>query len=78
MDEERVRVNLGNWVELTRLPGIGREEANTIIRWRARHGPIPDLAQLRRVLGGAPLPEGLGELIDFSPAAPTAPEAPGA
>ncbi len=78
MERERVRVNLGNYVELMKLPGIGREQANAIIRWRAEHGPIADEAQLRRVLAGWPIPDGLEDLIDFSPAEPTAPEAPGA
>jgi hypothetical protein len=78
MDDDRVRVNLGNWMELMRLPGIGREQANAIIRWRAEHGPIGGEAELRRVLGAVPLPDGLGELVDFSPAADSAPEAPGA
>ena len=76
-ERERVRINLGNYVELMRLPGIGREQANTIIRWRAAHGPIADEAQLARVLGFSPPPEAAA-LMDFSPAEPTAPEAPGA
>ncbi len=76
-DDDKVRVNLGNYVELMRLPGIGREQANAIIKWRAAHGPIADEAQLRRVLGFA-LPAEVADEIDFSPAAPTAPEAPGA
>lgn len=78
MEEEKVRINLGNYVELMKLPGIGREQARAIIRWRAEHGPITDEAQLRQVLGGWPLPEGVEDQIDFAPAAPTAPEAPGA
>ncbi|HWP34419.1 MAG TPA: helix-hairpin-helix domain-containing protein [Thermodesulfobacteriota bacterium] len=78
MERDKVRVNLGNYVELMKLPGIGRPQADAIIKWRAEHGPIADEAELRRVLAGWPLPEGIGELIDFSPAEPTAPEAPGA
>jgi DNA uptake protein ComE-like DNA-binding protein len=78
VDERKVRINLGNYVELMKLPGIGRAQADAIIKWRAAHGPIADEAQLRQVLGGSPMPEGLGGQIDFAPAEPTAPEAPGA
>lgn len=73
-----MRINLGNRVEPMTLPGIGRERADAIIRWRAEHGPIASEAQLPQVLGGWPLPEGIGDRIDFAPAAPAAPEAPGA
>ncbi len=78
MEDERVRINLGNYVELMRLPGIGREQADAVIKWRAAHGPIANEAQLRQILGAWPLPDGLADEIDFAPAAPTAPEAPGA
>lgn len=78
MERERVRINLGNYVELMTLPGIGREQADAIIAWRAEHGPIASEAQLRQVLRGWPVPEGLADQVDFAPAEPTAPEAPGA
>ena len=74
----RIRINLANEQELRELPGVGAPEAAAIVRFRAEHGPIPDAAALARVLGGRPLPAGLGARADFAPADSTAPEAPGA
>jgi hypothetical protein len=60
------------------LPGAGPKDADAILRFRAEHGPIRDAYQLAAILGGRPAPEDLSERADFSPAAATAPEAPGA
>ena len=76
--DEAVKVNLANHVDLCTLPGIRREQADAIIRWRAAHGPIANEAQLRKVLGRWPIDEALWERVDFAPAHDTAPEAPGA
>ena len=74
----KVRVNLANPQELLELPGVGPEEADAILRFRAQHGPIRDAAQLVGILGGRPVPDALSEHADFSPSEATAPEAPGA
>ena len=45
----RVRVNLANARELLELIGISESEVETIVRFRAEHGPIADgLAAQRR------------------------------
>lgn len=72
----KVRVNLANPLELLELPGVGQREAETILKFRAEHGPIRDAEQLAALLGG--LPGTFSERADFSPADATAPEAPGA
>ena len=74
----KVRVNLANPLELLELPGLSQQDAETILRFRAEHGPIRDEHQLAALLGGRPAPEVLSERADFSPADATAPEAPGA
>ena len=74
----KVRVNLANPLELLELPGIGQQEAEAILKFRADHGPIRDASQLAAILGGRPTPETFSERADFSPADATAPEAPGA
>ena len=74
----RVRVNLANADELVELPGIGPEQAQAIVSFRAEHGPIQDAGQLERVLHAWPVAETMWERIDFTPADTTAPEAPGA
>jgi DNA uptake protein ComE-like DNA-binding protein len=74
----KVRVNLANPLELLELPGVGPEQADAILRFRAQHGPIRDAAQLAGILGSGPTPETLSEQADFSPSEATAPEAPGA
>ena len=74
---DRVRINLANPAELREL-GIGDAEVDTIVRFRREHGPIGDVRQLNALLGGRPVPAGLAGRLDFSPAEPTAPEAPGA
>ena len=72
----RVRVNTANHVELLELPGIGRAQAEAIIRFRAEHGPITSESELSRVLGWRALDRTLAEQVDFAPAELTAPEAP--
>jgi len=74
----KVRVNLANSAELLELPGVGPQDAEAILKFRALHGPIQDASQLARILGGRPAPETLSDRADFSPADATAPEAPGA
>ena len=73
-----VRVNLANADELVELPGIGPEQAQAIVDFRAEHGPIQDPDQLARVLHAWPVAETIWERVDFTPADATAPEAPGA
>jgi DNA uptake protein ComE-like DNA-binding protein len=74
----KVRVNLANPLELLELPGVGPEEAEAILRFRAQHGPIRDAVQLAGILGSRAVPEAFSEQADFSPSEATAPEAPGA
>jgi DNA uptake protein ComE-like DNA-binding protein len=73
-----VRVNLANSAELLELPGIGPEQAQAILDFRAKHGPILDRGQLVKILGGRPATDAIWERVDFEPAENTAPEAPGA
>lgn len=73
-----VRVNLANSAELLELPGIGPEQAQAILEFRAQHGPILDRSQLVNVLGGRLATDAIWERVDFEPAENTAPEAPGA
>jgi DNA uptake protein ComE-like DNA-binding protein len=74
----KVRINLANPAELLELPGLGGERARAIVAFRVEHGPIADVPQLERVLGGWRVTEALAAQIDFAPADATAPEAPGA
>ena len=74
----RVRVNLANPVELLELPGLGPEQAQAILDFRAEHGPIQDAGQLAKILRQWPVAEALWERVDFEPTEATAPEAPGA
>jgi len=73
-----VRVNLANPAELLELPGVGPEQAQAILDFRAQHGPIQDASQLKTILKAWPVAETLWERVDFAPAEATAPEAPGA
>ena len=73
----KVRVNLANPAELLEL-GIGREQAQAILDFRAEHGPIQDAGQLAKILGRWPVAAAMWERVDFDPADDTAPEAPGA
>ena len=74
----RVRVNLVNPAELLELPGIGPEQAQAILEFRAEHGPIQDAGQLAKILRAWPVAEAIWERVEFDPADSTAPEAPGA
>jgi DNA uptake protein ComE-like DNA-binding protein len=74
----RVRVNLANARELLELVGISESEVDTIVRFRAEHGPIADGQQLSAVLGGRPMTAAILERADFAPSENTSPEAPGA
>jgi len=74
----KARVNLANPFELLELPGLGPQDVDAILQFRAEHGPIVDEHQLAALLGGRQAPEVLSERADFSPADATAPEAPGA
>ena len=74
----RVRVNLANPAELLELPGIGPEQAQAILKFRAEHGPILDAGQLAKILQAWPVAEAIWERVEFDPADSTAPEAPGA
>ena len=73
-----VRVNLASPADLLELPGVGPEQAQAILNFRAQHGPIQDAAQLKTILRPWPVAEILWERVDFAPAEATAPEAPGA
>jgi DNA uptake protein ComE-like DNA-binding protein len=75
---EKIRVNLANPLELQEIPGIGREQAERIIRFRADHGPIRDATELGRIVGGEGVTPAMLAHVDFDPAEVTAPEAPGA
>ena len=46
----KVRINLANLLELLELPGLGPQQAEAIVRFRAEHGPIKDAQQLATVL----------------------------
>jgi len=74
---QRIRVNTANEQELLEVPGLRPADAAAIVRFRDEHGPIKDAAQLSSVLGGRELDETM-QRVDFDPAIPTAPEAPGA
>ena len=74
----KVRVNLANSAELLELPGVGPQDAEAILKFRAEHGPILNASQLAAILGGRSMPKALSDRADFTPADATAPEAPGA
>ena len=73
----KVRVNLANSLELQQLPGIGPQQVDAIVKFRAEHGPIKDAAQLATIIG-AGTAEQVAAHADFAPSDTTAPEAPGA
>lgn len=74
----KVRVNLANSQELLEIPGIGRDQAERIVKFRAEHGPIQNAGELQRALGSDGVPQTVLEHVSFDPAEATAPEAPGA
>jgi len=55
----KVRINLAHPLELLELPGLGSEQAEAIVRFRAEHGPITDARQLATILGGGPVSDAL-------------------
>ncbi|HEV8614169.1 MAG TPA: helix-hairpin-helix domain-containing protein [Methylomirabilota bacterium] len=76
--KDKVRVNMANPHELLEIPGINATQAETIVRFRAEHGPITSTAVLAGLLGTTSLAPSISDHIDFAPAADTAAEAPGA
>ena len=74
----RVKVNLANRAELMELPGVGPEQAQAIVDFRAAHGPIQDAGQLATILSRWPVVDAIYRQVEFDPAGNTAPEAPGA
>ena len=74
----KVRINLANPLELLELPGLGPEQAEAIVRFRAEHGPIKDARELAAILSAWPTSGAPWAQADFSPSDETAPEAPGA
>ena len=65
---DRVRVNVANPHELLRLPGVGPEQAERIVKFRTEHGPIGNESELSRVLGWRALGESMWGRVDFSAA----------
>jgi competence ComEA-like helix-hairpin-helix protein len=63
---DRVRVNSANPNELLRLPGVGPEQAERIVRFRTEYGPIGNESELSRVLGWRGLGESMWGRVDFS------------
>jgi DNA uptake protein ComE-like DNA-binding protein len=75
---DKIRVNLANPQELLEIPGIGGDQVQQIVRFRAEHGPIRDATELGKVVGGEHITPALLAHVEFDPAEATAPEAPGA
>jgi hypothetical protein len=63
---DRVRVNVANPSELLKLPGVGPEQAERIVTFRAQYGPIGSESELSRVLGWRGLGESMWGRVDFS------------
>jgi competence ComEA-like helix-hairpin-helix protein len=63
---DRVRVNSANPHELRKLPGVGPEQAERIVKFRAQYGPIGNESELSRVLGWRGLGESMWGRVDFS------------
>ena len=63
---DRVRVNVANPSELRRLPGVGPEQAERIVKFRAQYGPIGNESELSRVLGWRGVGESMWGRLDFS------------
>jgi competence protein ComEA len=65
-NEGRVNVNRASLEELCVLPGIGEVRAQSMLEYRARHGPFGSLEDLGRVPGIGPKTlEALTDLICF-------------
>jgi competence protein ComEA len=52
MAEDKVNLNTASREELARIPGIGDECAERIIRYREEHGQIRDIEELAHELKG--------------------------
>ena len=65
---DRVQVNVANPHELLRLPGVGPEQAERIVKFRSEHGPIGNESELSRVLGWRGIGESMWGRVDFSAA----------
>ena|SRR5215470_7403870 len=65
---DRVRVNVANPSELLKLPGVGPEQVERIVKFRAQYGPIGNESELSRVLGWRGLGESMWGRVDFSSA----------
>src|SRR5262245_9609813 len=63
---DRVRGNIANPNELLKLPGVGPEQAERIVKFRAQYGPIGNESELSRVLGWRGLGESMWGRVDFS------------
>src|SRR5215470_9529901 len=63
---DRVRVNVANPNELLKLPGVGPEQVERIVKFRAQYGPIGNESELSRVLGWRGLGESMWGRVDFS------------
>ena len=63
---DRVRVNVANPSELLRLPGVGPQQVERIVKFRAQYGPIGNESELSRVLGWRSLGESMWDRVDFS------------
>lgn len=50
-EPEKIALNLASAEELTRLPGIGAELAERIVRYRAENGPFRSTEELKNVDG---------------------------
>jgi DNA uptake protein ComE-like DNA-binding protein len=63
---DRVRVNVAHPTELLKLPGVGPEQAERIVKFRAQYGPIGNESELSRVLGWRGVGESMWGRVDFS------------
>jgi DNA uptake protein ComE-like DNA-binding protein len=62
---DRVPVNTADLSQLLKLPGVGVEQAERIVKFRRVHGPIVDDSELSRVLGWRALHETLWGKVDY-------------
>jgi hypothetical protein len=67
---DRVRVNVANPSELLKLPGVGPEQVQRIVKFRAQYGPIGNESELSRVLGWRGVGESMWGRVDFSSGQP--------
>ena len=62
---DQVPVNTADLHQLLKLPGVGVEQAERIVKFRRVHGPIVDDSELSRVLGWRKLDESLWGKVDY-------------